>query len=58
MIRLLVKHGADLNAPDRSGKTLLARALAHEFTDFANAPRQAGRGATTRFALGWAVRLK
>jgi ankyrin repeat protein len=42
MIRLLVKHGADLNAQDRSGKTLLARALAHEFTDFANVLRAHG----------------
>ena len=44
-IGLLVKHGTDLNAQDRSGKTLLARALAHEFTDFANVLR--AHGATT-----------
>lgn len=45
MVRLLVKHGADLNAQDRSGKTLLARALAHGFTEFANVLR--AHGATT-----------
>jgi ankyrin repeat protein len=42
MIRLLVKHGVDLNAQDRSGKTLLARALAHEFTEFADVLRAHG----------------
>jgi ankyrin repeat protein len=45
MIRLLVGHGADLNARDRSGKTLLARAIAQGFTDFANILR--AHGATT-----------
>ena len=45
MIRLLVKHGADLNAQDKRGKTLLARALAHKFTDSVNALR--AHGATT-----------
>ena len=45
MIRLLVTHGADVNAHDRSGRTLLARALAHELTDFADALR--AHGATT-----------
>jgi ankyrin repeat protein len=39
---LLVKHGADLNGLDRSGKTLLTRALAHEFTDFADTLRAHG----------------
>jgi ankyrin repeat protein len=42
MIRLLVQHGADWNVLDRSGRTLLARALAHEFTDFANTLRAHG----------------
>jgi ankyrin repeat protein len=42
MIRLLVRYGADLNAQDSSGKTLLARALAHQFTAFADVLRAHG----------------
>jgi hypothetical protein len=42
MIRLLVKYGADLNAQDSGGKTLLGRVLAHEVTDFADVLRAHG----------------
>jgi ankyrin repeat protein len=42
MIRLLAAHGADLNARDRSGKTVLARALSQGFMDFANELRAHG----------------
>jgi len=45
MMRLLVAHGADLNARDAAGKTLVSRALARGFTEFANALR--AHGATT-----------
>jgi ankyrin repeat protein len=45
MIRLLVRHGVDLNARDRSGRTLLGCALAHGFQDFGSALR--AHGATT-----------
>jgi ankyrin repeat protein len=44
MIRLLVTYGADLDARDKAGKTLLDCALAHGFVDFANILR--ARGAT------------
>lgn len=42
MIDLLLVHGADLNARNRSGKTLLQRALANGQDDFATALRQHG----------------
>ncbi len=42
MIRVLVTHGAALNARDASGKTLLARALSQGFTDFADVLRAHG----------------
>jgi ankyrin repeat protein len=45
MIRLLVQRGVDLNARDRSGRTLLACALVHGFSDFGNTLR--AHGATT-----------
>ena len=45
MMRLLVAHGADLNARNASGKTLVNRALARGLTDFAHALR--AYGATT-----------
>jgi ankyrin repeat protein len=45
MIRLLVSRGADLNARDKSGKTLLGYVLAHGLTAFADALR--AHGATT-----------
>lgn len=42
MIGLLVTHGADLNARDKAGKTLLDRAAAHGFGEFANVLRAHG----------------
>ena len=42
MIQLLVAHGANLNARNQTGKTLLDRALAHGWTDFANTLRRYG----------------
>jgi ankyrin repeat protein len=42
MIGLLATHGADLNARDKDGKTLLDRALAHGFVEFANILRVHG----------------
>jgi ankyrin repeat protein len=42
MIRLLVSHGVDVNARDRNGKTLVAYALAHGVTSFADALRSHG----------------
>ena len=42
MIALLVTHGADLNAPDRAGRTLLDYARAHGFVEFADILRAHG----------------
>jgi ankyrin repeat protein len=42
MIELLATHGADLNARDKAGKTLLDGALAHGFVEFANTLRVHG----------------
>jgi ankyrin repeat protein len=42
MIQLLAAHGADLNARTKAGKTLLDRALARGWTDFANVLRAQG----------------
>ena len=44
MIRLLVAHGANLNARNKDGKTLLDRALARGLTDFAGVLRAHGAG--------------
>ena len=46
MIPLLVTHGADLDTRDKAGKTLLDRALAHEFVEFGDILR--AHGATGR----------
>ena len=45
MIALLTQHGADLNAQSANGKTVLDRALAHEWQEFAALLRE--RGAMT-----------
>ena len=42
MIQVLVAHGADLNARDKDGRTLLDRALARGLTDFADMLRAHG----------------
>jgi ankyrin repeat protein len=45
MVRLLVSHGADLNARDARGRTLLDRALARGWNDLADTLRAHGAGA-------------
>jgi ankyrin repeat protein len=42
MVQLLIAYGADLNAKNRKGKTLLDRALAGGWTDFADMLRAHG----------------
>jgi ankyrin repeat protein len=42
MVQLLTAYGADLNARNREGKTLLDRALARGWTDFATVLRAHG----------------
>jgi ankyrin repeat protein len=42
MLTLLTTHGADLNAPDRDGNTLLDRAVARGWNDFADLLRAHG----------------
>jgi ankyrin repeat protein len=42
MLRLLVAHGVNVNAQTTKGKTLLDRALARGWTDFANVVRAYG----------------
>jgi len=42
MIELLVAHGADLNARNKAGKTILDRAQARGLTDFADVLRAHG----------------
>lgn len=42
MIQLLVSHGADLDAPDATGKTLVDQALAHGHIEFATTLRAHG----------------
>ena len=42
MLVLLTAHGADLNAPDRDGRTLLDRAVARGWNDFADLLRANG----------------
>lgn len=42
MIQILVAHGAELDATNRAGKTLLDRALARGWTDFADLLRRYG----------------
>ncbi len=42
MIQLLLAHGANINEPNSDGRTLLDRALARGWTDFANVLRAHG----------------
>jgi ankyrin repeat protein len=42
MLRLVVAHGVDLDARDKAGQTLLDRALAYRFTEFADILRAHG----------------
>ena len=42
MIQLLAAHGADFHARNKDGQTLLDRALARGWTDFANTLREYG----------------